>query len=74
MDEIWNSYDWSPWLQEIWKALMGKIIFNGCHFIWVKFYGQVFIKIGILQLIYYNYNDFERPYKSKKYCFEQLNH
>jgi len=37
---------------------MGKIVFNGCHFIWVKFHGQIFIKIGTFELIYYNYNDF----------------
>jgi hypothetical protein len=36
---------------------MGKIIFNGFHFIWVKFHEQIFIKIGIFQLIYYNFND-----------------
>jgi len=38
------------------KALMGKIIFNGCRFIWAKFHGQIFIKIHTLQLIYYNYD------------------
>jgi hypothetical protein len=36
----------------------GEDVFNGCHFIWVKFHGQTFIKIGTFQLIYYNYNDF----------------
>jgi len=25
------------------KNLMGKIFFNGCPFIWVKFHGQIFI-------------------------------
>jgi hypothetical protein len=50
MDKILNSHDWLPWLQEIWKALMGKIVLNGFCFIWVKFHGQIFIKIGISQL------------------------
>jgi len=40
------------------EILMGKIIFNGCRFIWVKFHGTIFINIGTLQLIYYNYADF----------------
>jgi hypothetical protein len=51
MNKVLNSYDWSPWLREIWKALMGKIVYNGCHFIWVKFHGQNFIEVGTLQLI-----------------------
>jgi hypothetical protein len=50
---------------------MGKIVFNGCHFIWVKFHGHIFIKIGNFQLIYYNYNDFKRPYKSKSYFLKK---
>jgi hypothetical protein len=54
MNKILNSYDWFPRLQEIWKTLMGKIVFNGCNFISVKFCGQIFIKIGTLQLTYYN--------------------
>jgi hypothetical protein len=36
---------------------MGKIASNGCHFIWVKFYGQILIEISTLRLIYYNYDD-----------------
>jgi len=42
--------------KKIWKALMGKIVFNGCSFMWVKFHGQIFIKIDTLQLTYYNYD------------------
>jgi hypothetical protein len=30
---------------------MGKIVYNGCCFIWVKFHGNFFIKIGTLHLI-----------------------
>jgi hypothetical protein len=30
---------------------MGKIVYNGYPFIWVKFHGKNFIKIGTLQLI-----------------------
>jgi len=33
---------------------MGKNVFNGSRFIWLKFHGQIFIKIGTLQLSYYN--------------------
>jgi hypothetical protein len=33
------------------KFWWGKIIYNGCSFIWVKFCGNFFIKIGTLQLI-----------------------
>jgi hypothetical protein len=35
---------------------MGKIVFNGYCFTWEKIYGQIFIEIGTLQLIYYNYD------------------
>jgi len=40
------------------ESFDGEVFLNGCHFIWVKFHGQIFIKIGTLQLIYYHYNDF----------------
>ncbi len=36
------------------KLLRGKIVLNCCCFTWVKFHGQIFIKIGTLQLICYN--------------------
>jgi hypothetical protein len=40
------------------ESVDGEDFFNGCFFIWVKFHGQIFIKIGIIQLICYNYNGF----------------
>jgi hypothetical protein len=39
------------------ESFNGEVVFNCCHFIWVKFHGQIFIKIGTLELINYNYND-----------------
>jgi hypothetical protein len=30
---------------------VGKIVYNNCRFIWVKFHGKFFIQIGTLQLI-----------------------
>jgi hypothetical protein len=30
---------------------MGEIVYYGCRFVWVKFHGKNFIKIGTLQLI-----------------------
>jgi len=33
------------------KLWWGKIVYNSCPFIWVKFNGRFFIKIGTFQLI-----------------------
>jgi hypothetical protein len=30
---------------EIWKVLMGKVVFNAYRFIWVKFHGNFSLKL-----------------------------
>jgi hypothetical protein len=50
---------------------MGKIVYNDCCFIWVKFHGKFFIKIGTLHLIIIIIMIIEGPI-NQKIIIEQL--